>query len=114
MSVNSLNRVRSISTCSGWAVLSAQQDVSIPLIGYAPFLRRGGWMTGNSISQGVNSLNRVRSISTLRDMPRPYCKIRVSIPLIGYAPFLRVSLIHKIEILRAVSIPLIGYAPFLP
>ena len=61
--VNSLNRVRSISTIESELRLIAQEFC-------------------------VNSLNRVRSISTHKIKTYSAAIAHVSIPLIGYAPFL--------------------------
>ncbi len=44
--------------------------MSIPLIGYAPFLQKGNEERLSCVTQGVNSLNRVRSISTLNRLKR--------------------------------------------
>ncbi len=61
--VNSLNRVRSISTLYEEQIIVQELTVSIPLIGYAPFLPRDQCRM-SPMEECVNSLNRVRSIST--------------------------------------------------
>ena len=68
--------------------MARRRPVSIPLIGYAPFLQFDVIQHELSYWICVNSLNRVRSISTDEmwdELTKSKC---VSIPLIGYAPFL--------------------------
>ena len=86
--------------------------MSIPLIGYAPFLLIT--CDADKCEQYcVNSLNRVRSISTFMNKITLATDNLVSIPLIGYAPFLLFYNTLSKRVKKAVSIPLIGYAPFL-
>ncbi len=62
--------------------------MSIPLIGFLPFLQTLLIKSLLEESSGVNTLNRVSSISTNPELYRFLFHPAVSIPLIGFLPFL--------------------------